>query len=135
MSAREARIQLILEWLEKHPGVASRVEDKLRSLIGVYGNASRRIREVVTDKERLGKALNIAKQLFAEEKAKIVPSTRSHQFFSEVIRRLTEEEARAAKKPCNVEPESRALRESFDSCRLPLRLVCFQDYSCREDTA
>ena len=97
MSAREARIQLILEWLEKHPGVASRVEDKLRSLIGVYGNASRRIREVVTDKERLGKALNIAKQLFAEEKAKIVPSTRSHQFFSEVIRRLTEEEARAAK--------------------------------------
>jgi len=97
MSAREARIQLILEWLEKHPGVASRVEDKLRSLIGVYGNASRRIREVISDKERLEKALNIAKQLFTEEKAKIVPSTRSHQFFSEVIRRLTEEEARAAK--------------------------------------
>jgi len=97
MSAREARIQLILEWLEKHPGVASRVEDKLRSLIGVYGNASRRIREVVTDKERLEKALGVAKQLFAEEKAKIVPSTRSHQFFSEVIRRLTEDEARAAK--------------------------------------
>ncbi|RLE64027.1 MAG: hypothetical protein DRJ47_08685 [Thermoprotei archaeon] len=97
MSAREARIQLILEWLEKHPGVASRVEDKLRSLIGVYGNASRRIKEVITDKERLEKALNIAKQLFTEEKAKLVPSTRSHQFFSEVIRRLTEEEARAAK--------------------------------------
>jgi len=97
MSAREARIQLILEWLEKHPGVASRVEDKLRSLIGVYGNASRRIKEVITDKERLEKALNIAKQLFAEEKARLVPSTRSHQFFSEVIRRLTEDEARAAK--------------------------------------
>lgn len=97
MSAREARIQLILEWLEKHPGVASRVEDKLRSLIGVYGNASRRIREVVTDKERLEKALGIAKQLFAEEKAKLVPSTRSHRFFSEVIRRLTKDEAKAAK--------------------------------------
>jgi len=97
MSAREARIQLILEWLEKHPGVASRVEDKLRSLIGVYGNASRRIKEVISDKERLEKALNIAKQLFTEEKAKLIPSTRSHQFFSEVIRRLTEDEARAAK--------------------------------------
>jgi len=80
--------------MEKHPQVVASVEDKLRSLIGVYGNAVRRIREVIPESDRLTRALQIAQDVFKEQKAELVLNTRSAEFMAQVLARLTDEEER-----------------------------------------
>lgn len=73
---RQARIQLMLEWIEKHPGVVGRVEGKLRSLIGAYGNVTRYLRANIKDQNKLKKALQAARDVFEEKKVTLVSTGR-----------------------------------------------------------
>jgi len=97
MSERRATIKLVLEWLEKHPEKAKQSEDKLRSLIGVYGSAGKAIREIIPQTGRLSNAMRIARQVFDEKKVALLTTTKSQEFMNEVIKRLVKEEEEAAK--------------------------------------
>jgi len=97
--AESTRVQLILEWAERHPEVVRGVQDKLASLRGQYMNVCKWLRETFKEEGKLNRALNVARAVYKERMANLVQSTESARMFGEVLERLSlaEKEEQAVK--------------------------------------
>ena len=112
--AESTRVQLILEWAERHPEVVRGVQDKLASLRGQYMNVCKWLRETFKEEGKLNRALNVARSVYKERMANLVQSTESARMFGEVLERLSlaeKEEQTAKEKAIPIEKTGRA------SCR------------------